>query len=188
MKGRAPDGRSPDGRGENLGLCGFEVLANEPLGFPGKDGRALDDRGLMLGLVVRSSVLENEPADFLGVDSRKSDRGVKLAPAGFLPYFAKALGFANFDRRSAEGRGENSGRFGFEVFANELFDLVEAAGCAPERRPKLGLASLESALTKELPGFADIAGRKSRRGVSLGAGLAPCFPNKLLPFENVEGR
>ena len=42
LKGRAPEERSPDGRGENLGLFGFEALADEPPDFPGEDGRALD--------------------------------------------------------------------------------------------------------------------------------------------------
>lgn len=194
MRGRAPDGRSPDERGENLGWSGFEVLVNEPLGLPAVDRRELDDRGLKLGLAGRSPDLANKPPDFLNVDSRESVRGVKLGPAGFLPYFAKALGFPTFDGRSAEGRGEKCGRLGFEVFANELFNLAGDDGRAlDEPRLKLGSVPLEPGLANESAGFADIDGRESGRGVNLGrAALSPWiangFENDLLPFENVEGR
>jgi hypothetical protein len=191
LNGRGPDGRSPDGRGENFGLFGLKVLVNEPLGFP--EG-ALDERGVKFALVVRLSVLENEPPDLLGADSRVSVLGVKFDPADFLPYFANAFGFANFEGRSADDRGGNSGRFGFEVFANELFDLPGDDGRAPdERRAKLGLALLESGLANEPAGFAEIdwreSGRESGRGVNFGrAGLPSYFANDLLGFENVEAR
>jgi hypothetical protein len=173
-----------------LGLFGFEVLANEPLGFPAVDDRVLDERGVKLGLVVRLSDLENEPPDLLGADSRESVRGIKLDPAGFLPYFANALGFANFEGRPAEDRGENAGRFGFEVFANEPLDLAGADGRAlDEPRLKLGLVLRVSALANEPVVLAAIDGRESGRGVNFGrAGLAPWFANELLAFEDVEGR
>lgn len=97
---------------------------------------------------------------------------------------------ANFGGRSPFDRGENSGRLGFEVFANELFDLAGDDGRAPDGpRPKLGLAILESGLANEPAGFAEIDGRESGRGVNFGrAGLSPYFKNDLLGFENVEVR
>jgi hypothetical protein len=169
-----------------VGLFGLEVLANGPLGFPGLEGRVLEDRELKLGLIVRPSVLENEPPDFRRLDSRKSVRGIELDPDGFLPYFANALGFANFEGRSVEDRGENSGRLGFEDFANEPFDLPGAEWRAPdEPRLKLALVPLASVLRNEPEGFADIDGRESGRGANFGAGLLPCFENELLAFENV---
>jgi hypothetical protein len=115
-------------------------------------------------------------------------------PAGFLPYFAKALGFVNFDGLSLEDRGGNSGLFGFEVLVNELLDLAGDAGRAPDGpRPKLGLALLEFGLAKEAAGFAEIDGRESGRAPNFGrAGLSPRFSNgfekDLLGFRNVEGR
>lgn len=111
MNGRAVDGRAADERGENLGLFGFEVLANGTLGLASVDGRALDERGLKLGLVGLAPALANETLGFAGVDGRESGRGVNLSPVGLFPVFAN-VAFENVDGRWADDRGINLGLAG----------------------------------------------------------------------------
>ena len=144
---------------------------------------------MKLGLFGRSSVRANEPVDFVGVASGESVRERKLGRAVFLAYFANALGFTNFDGRSAEGRGENFGRFGFELFANESLDFTGVDGRGPDGPlPKLGFAPLYPALAND-PGFTDSDGREPGCGVNFGlAALSPYFANELLAFGNVERR
>jgi hypothetical protein len=199
LGGRPPDERSPDEREENFGRSGFAVFENDPLGFPGVDGRrfdgrpsegrALEVRGLKPGRVGLSPSLTNGRLGRLDSESRESARGVKVDPDGFLPYFAKALGLANFGGRSPFERGENSGRFGFEVLPNDPVGLG-VDGRAPDGpRPKLGFVRLLSALGKAPAFFPDIEARESGRCVNFGlAGLSPKLLNNLSVFVNVEVR
>lgn len=194
LGGRAPGWRSPDEPEANLGRFGFDVFENDPPGFPDADGRppegrALEVRGLKPDRAGFSPFLTNGRLGRLDSESRESAPGVKVDPDGFLPYFAKALGLANFGGRSPFDRGENSGRFGFEVLPNEPVGLG-VDGRAPDGpRPKLGFVRRLSALAKDPSFFPDIEARESGRGVNFGpAGLSPKLLNGLSVFVNVEAR
>jgi hypothetical protein len=218
--GRSPDERSldepsPDERGENLGRFGFAVFENDPLGFPGADGRpvdgrpvdgrppdgrsfedrSLDGRSLENGLLKAgraglSPSRTNGLFGFWGADSRFSSRGAEVDLGVFLPYFANALGFENFGGLSPCDRGENSGLPGFEVREKEEPDLAGADGRAPDgARPKLGFAPRLSALAKAPEGLPGIEDRVSGRGENFEpAGFSPNFLNDLSGFTNVEAR
>lgn len=186
MNGRAVDGRALDGREFDDRVFDDRVF----------DGPVFDDRGLKLGRFGLSSVREKEPVDFVDVASWESVRERKLGRAVFLAYFANAFGFTNFAGRSAEDRGENFGRFGFEsVLLNEPVDLADGRELdggreLDERGAKLALAGLPSLLSNEPPGFANLEGRApDGREVNLDpVGLLSALANVPLGFPNVACR